>query len=216
MKFRGLHDPIVLMVLQLVVLAAQPLLLSFGSTSLLSILFCQMLLFGSISNWKYSFRKFKIITFILCLLLGLIYYTIQDHIWIRLAYISLFCILLLTTMYIQINNTLVSKTINRVVIITCINSYILAAYLGASAAWLIEVIQPGSFQINHPVTTHQLHDFIYFSFVTLATLGYGDITPVSEMAKIIAVFISLFGQLYVAVFLAIILGKYLQQKQQAS
>ncbi|TAE91134.1 MAG: two pore domain potassium channel family protein, partial [Bacteroidetes bacterium] len=132
--------------------------------------------------------------------------------WLKIAYIQMCCIILSAALYAQLQAILKLQFIDKNSLISCINTYILAAYLGASFAWMIEVIQPGAFHINHPVTTHQLHDFVYFSFVTMATLGYGDITPVSEAAKISAVLISLFGQLYVAIFIAIILGKYLKQQ----
>ena len=45
-------------------------------------------------------------------------------------------------------------------------------------------------------------DFIYFSFVTLTTLGYGDMSPVSQIAKSLAWFEAVFGQLYLAVTIA--------------
>jgi hypothetical protein len=47
-------------------------------------------------------------------------------------------------------------------------------------------------------------DMIYFSFVTLATLGYGDIVPVSSFARSIAVTEALVGQFYVAVVVALL------------
>jgi hypothetical protein len=43
---------------------------------------------------------------------------------------------------------------------------------------------------------------LYFSFVTLTTLGYGDIVPVSGAAKMLASGEALFGQIYLAVFIA--------------
>ncbi|KDP86646.1 hypothetical protein CF70_006185 [Cupriavidus sp. SK-3] len=44
--------------------------------------------------------------------------------------------------------------------------------------------------------------WIYFSFVTLTTLGYGDITPVAHAAKSLAILEALIGQLYPAIVLA--------------
>jgi hypothetical protein len=45
-------------------------------------------------------------------------------------------------------------------------------------------------------------DWIYFSFVTLTTVGYGDITPVSPLARTLAIFEALTGQIYLVVMLA--------------
>lgn len=52
------------------------------------------------------------------------------------------------------------------------------------------------------------YDLFYFSFVTLTTLGYGDIIPASELAKMLAVFEALLGQIYVAIVVAAIIGNF--------
>jgi len=51
-------------------------------------------------------------------------------------------------------------------------------------------------------------DLLYFSLVTLATLGYGDILPVSETARTVAVIEATVGQFYVAVIVAVFMGMY--------
>ena len=50
---------------------------------------------------------------------------------------------------------------------------------------------------------------IYFSFITLTTLGYGDITPVSRMAKNLALLEAVWGQTYLAVLVARLVGRHL-------
>jgi uncharacterized membrane protein len=55
---------------------------------------------------------------------------------------------------------------------------------------------------NDPVLT----DFLYFSFVTLATLGYGDVAPVSPGARLTAVLQSLLGLLYVSILVGRMVG----------
>ena len=49
--------------------------------------------------------------------------------------------------------------------------------------------------------------FTYFSFVTLTTLGYGDMTPLTRPAKNLAVLEAIFGQLYLAVLIARLVGQ---------
>jgi len=73
----------------------------------------------------------------------------------------------------------------------------------------MEYRQPGSFSISQPTIAEGAADesnlfpiFTYFSFVTLTTLGYGDITPVAEHARTLAWFEALLGQLYLAVMVA--------------
>ncbi|MEM8676805.1 MAG: potassium channel family protein [Cyanobacteria bacterium P01_G01_bin.67] len=55
---------------------------------------------------------------------------------------------------------------------------------------------------------------IYFSFTTLTTLGYGDIIPVSPLAKMLTNLEAIIGQLYPAIFIAILVGGYISQKSK--
>ena len=56
-------------------------------------------------------------------------------------------------------------------------------------------------------------DIPYYTLITLTTAGYGDITPVLPIAKSLSMFIAVTGQFYVAVIVAIIVGKYSSSKQ---
>jgi len=47
-----------------------------------------------------------------------------------------------------------------------------------------------------------LHDFVYYSFVTLTTLGYGDIVPLSATARSLVYMEAIFGQFYIAILVA--------------
>ena len=67
------------------------------------------------------------------------------------------------------------------------------AFLGASA----EAAIPGQHQV-----------WVYFSFVTLTTVGYGDVTPVHPIARSLAVLEALLGQLYPAILLARLVSLY--------
>ena len=58
----------------------------------------------------------------------------------------------------------------------------------------------------------QIYGFIYFSFVTLTTLGYGDITPNNIMVGTLTYMEALFGQLYVAIMIARLVGLYAVKK----
>ena len=57
-------------------------------------------------------------------------------------------------------------------------------------------------------------DMIYFSFVTLATLGYGDIVPVTSLARSVAIIEAMVGQFYVAVVVAVLVSAFVSQKVQ--
>ena len=55
---------------------------------------------------------------------------------------------------------------------------------------------------------------VYFSFTTLTTLGYGDIIPVSPLAKMLTNLEAIIGQLYPAILISILVGGYLSQREK--
>jgi len=69
--------------------------------------------------------------------------------------------------------------------------------------------------INFAGSTAQgFHDYIYFSLVTMTTLGYGDVTPVSSSAKSITIMIAVTGQLYLTILVAMLVGKFLRRTKE--
>jgi voltage-gated potassium channel len=57
---------------------------------------------------------------------------------------------------------------------------------------------------------------VYFSFVTLATLGYGDITPKTEFAQRLAITEAMVGQFYGSLVVAYLLSVYIGHRGRAS
>ena len=57
-------------------------------------------------------------------------------------------------------------------------------------------------------------EFLYLSFVTLATLGYGDITPVHPVARMLAYLEAVIGQLYVAFLVAMLVARHVANRQR--
>jgi hypothetical protein len=86
--------------------------------------------------------------------------------------------------------------------------YLFAGLLFGVVHWTIEQTWPGSLaDAGAPAgAALPLSAAIYYSFVTLATLGYGDILPRTEVARGVAVLEAIGGQLYVAVLVAKLVG----------
>jgi len=57
-------------------------------------------------------------------------------------------------------------------------------------------------------------DYVYFSFVTLTTLGFGDITPVNQPARTLAYMEAIVGQLYLTILVASLVGAHLSEIRQ--
>ena len=203
---------LILLISNLVFLAMQPYVLSIGNSSWVLGILTVLLLAGV---WINKWSKKKIIIKLLIVLLNIVctfLYFSYETTNLKVLYIVSILLLMLSTLLIQFLTVIKTKKTDAAIIFSSINFYLISGYTGACFAWLIETLSPGSFIINHPVNSHQLFDFVYFSFVTLATLGYGDIIPSNEFGKTLAVFISLFGQLYITVFLSIIISKFIKQQ----
>jgi hypothetical protein len=91
-------------------------------------------------------------------------------------------------------------------------AYLLAGLFFGVLYWGIERTWPGSFAdpAAGASAAFPLSTAIYFSFVTLATLGYGDVLPRTELARGLAMLEAIGGQLYVAVMIARLVGAQLQ------
>ena len=90
-----------------------------------------------------------------------------------------------------------------------LSAYLLAGLFFGLAYFALEQIHPGSLG---GVSPHSLSDAIYFSFVTLATLGYGDIVPRGEIARGLAVVEGVGGQLFLAVMVARLVSLYVRKE----
>lgn len=98
--------------------------------------------------------------------------------------------------------------------------YLLLAVLWASLYAGLEVAQPGSMLFGETTlemgrTGAGMSDLLYFSLGTLTTLGYGDLVPVSQNARYLAVLQAATGQLYLAVLVARLVGLHLSTQRSA-
>jgi voltage-gated potassium channel len=94
-------------------------------------------------------------------------------------------------------------------------AYLLLALLFAQLYLCLMTWDPTSFSLPiaaalRPMPLLQA-DMTYFSLVTLATVGYGDILPVTNTARMLAMFQAVVGQFYVAVVVAMFVGMYSSQ-----
>ncbi len=92
--------------------------------------------------------------------------------------------------------------VSRDTISAALICYLLLVRLWSNFYFLIELKFPNSFTIAHETIKASPSILNYFSFVTITTLGYGDISPVSPQARNIATLEAFVGQMYVAILIA--------------
>lgn len=107
-----------------------------------------------------------------------------------------------------------SEYVNQIAILGLIGGYLCLGLIGFFICNFIEMIMPGSFNgiVERAVDPSQNREgLFYFSFITLMSIGYGDIAPVGKVARNAAVFIGLIGQFYTVILTAIVVGKFINQ-----
>jgi hypothetical protein len=102
-----------------------------------------------------------------------------------------------------------AERVNSEQVTSALSAYLLAGQVFGVCYWQVEQLRAGSFAaggVPVPAGALDLPTCVYFSFVTLATLGYGDIVPLSPTARGLAMSEAILGQLYLAVLVARLVG----------
>lgn len=103
------------------------------------------------------------------------------------------------------------KRVTAKVVIGGIGAYLLLGLIGSFLFEIVELTHPNSF--SKIDTFSGFYAEIYLSFVTISTLGYGDITPLTSQGQAVAILVSITGQLYLAIFMAMLVSKFLQNRE---
>jgi hypothetical protein len=104
-----------------------------------------------------------------------------------------------------------APSVNTEVLCASISAYLMLGLMWTLAYWLVDQLTPGgAFSFNTNAGTRSINGFtgFYFSFITLSTVGFGDITPVSRMTRWLAAMEAMTGLLYVAVLIARLVSLY--------
>lgn len=112
-----------------------------------------------------------------------------------------------------IRQVAMARVVNLKVILGSVIGYLLLGLIFSIFVAYIMIQDPASFNIPHmpaDMTTSltRLSESIYFSFVSMATLGYGDVLPLKPYTRSLAIFITVSGQLYIAIIIALLVGKF--------
>jgi hypothetical protein len=112
----------------------------------------------------------------------------------------------------------ISKTtsVTKTNIIDAITGYLLLGFAFSLLVTVISNLIPGAYNLtNGPAISgnfNPMREYIYYAFVTFTTTGYGDIVPLAPAAKSLAILIGVSGQLYIAIIIAMLVGKYAASK----
>lgn len=95
--------------------------------------------------------------------------------------------------------------VNRLIGAVCV--YLLSGVIWGLVFFFLHLGVPGSFRgLAGGEWNEQVHELVYYSFVTLTTLGYGEIAPVAPLARALCYLEAVLGQLYLTVLVAALVG----------
>ncbi|TFG62565.1 MAG: potassium channel protein [Nitrospirales bacterium] len=134
---------------------------------------------------------------------------------LQLVNMGILLVFFVATAWIASRNLLLSGEIDVNKIIGAICIYLLLGLNWAMFYLFTNMAIPDSFHgLTSTTIGAQFSEFMYFSFVTITTLGYGDLIAVKPLARTFAYLEAIIGQFYVAVLVAWLVGMYLSEKSQ--
>lgn len=172
----------------------------------MSFLFIQSMVAADVSKSKK--RMFRIIVITLILLTWLKPAGI-DSVYIDVLKLTSFVAFFISVIAYLVKYIRKTESVNLNVLITSVNIYLMAGITGASLAFIFYLVFPNAYIFPVYIKEPIFVNFLYYSFITMSTVGYGDITPRIPETQTLAYLISVSGQLYVAIIIGFLVGKLL-------
>jgi hypothetical protein len=129
-------------------------------------------------------------------------------IWLALASYSLLIVFQGMIIVVLVEYIFVTERVSRDVIFSASTIYLILGNLFTGLYMIIHTLDPEAFVSTTLDTPLPWQRMVYFSYSTLTTLGYGDITPVSPWAQSIASLEAMLGLLYIAIILGRMASRY--------
>jgi hypothetical protein len=107
-----------------------------------------------------------------------------------------------------------SEKVTRETIFAAIVAYLLIALMWAFLYMILELVSPGSFSFPDWGSRREAMRYQYLSFVTITTLGYGDITPLTDKASALVTMEAVVGQIYMVVLVAWLVGMHVSRRSK--
>ena len=105
------------------------------------------------------------------------------------------------------------KEIDHNIFFVSLSIYLLMGIIGGLLFTAMNSVLVDAFHQNHDGMLN-ITDFMYFSFVTMTTLGYGDISPAIPKTMMASILLAVLGQVYLTVIVAILVGKYISKPRK--
>jgi hypothetical protein len=210
------HPFIFLLVMLFLLLAVTPFLEGFARLRFLFNAFLSAVLVSAVYALSQKIRNLAIAALLAIPMLISIWtqYLVKSEAIFLIGRICGACFIAFTIFHI-LQNIFHEQDVTKDTIAGAAAVYLLFGLMWSFLYGVLEHIEPGSFAISEAQTLGERNIFIYYSFVTITTLGYGDIMPVTYIASSLAVMEAVVGQLYLVVLVAWLVGMYVSKKSKS-
>lgn len=123
---------------------------------------------------------------------------------LSVALFSVFIFIVTYTLFVQILKT---REVDIQTILAAFDGFILLGVIGSLLFTFVHYAYPNSFG-NVAEGYAGINDLMYYSFVTVLTIGYGDIVPIGNAARRLSVVVGLSGQFYLVIVMSVLVGKF--------
>jgi hypothetical protein len=214
-KIIATHSQVTLIVSILLLILFSPFYWDSPFANYFNFLFLSLILLSSILTLKKSGFKFKRVQSIGYLIIALTLLTaILHNDYLELVNRIVFVLFYILAAINLLVGIVKSKEVDSELIFSAVAVYLLLGFCGALLVGVVHFFNQASFSFQSTYSS-QFHQYLYFSFITFTTTGYGDILPISPMARTLAIFLAVFGQIYLTVIIGLLIGKYLSGNKKS-
>lgn len=166
-----------------------------------------------LKQWRRLYTFLFIITLVFALIDGL--FGLGDHTYLKIIHFALLSIYYLVVSWAIIREVWHTLEVTRTVIFGVMGGYTALGLISFFMLLGIEMAEPGSFSgLDTSNVTAQTQSLLYLSYITLMTIGYGDIVPTTQIAQKATVLVGLLGQFYLVIITGVVVGKYINQQHK--
>jgi hypothetical protein len=134
-----------------------------------------------------------------------------DYQLTRFVLLSIFYTIVTVEIILQVWRT---REVNKNVIFGVMGGYVSLGLIAFFLLLGVHIAEPDSFRGVGTQGEGLSENLLYYAYITLMTIGYGDIVPIKPLAQKAAVLIGLWGQFYLVIITAVVVGKYIGGQQQ--
>jgi hypothetical protein len=159
----------------------------------------------SVPEAGHHVNRRQAVSIVACVALAPIVLIVNSASILALTYLLPVGLLVTATLPVTLSRVLQHRRITHETVLGALCSYVLLGLLFAFCYLAVDSLRDAPFFVQPG--PHVQSEFLYFSFVSLTTVGFGDFTPAGELGRTLAVLEALTGQLYLVTVLALLVSR---------